>query len=91
MNLLALILILIILIIVYVKINFNNIHIQNKLMKIISKVSLSKDNSILILKIMEKYYLCSSTQSDFKIIENLDEDQVLDYLKCKETVLPKKE
>lgn len=91
MNLFALILILIILIIVYVKINFKNIDVQNKLMKIICKVSLSKDNSILILKIMEKYYLCLSTQRDFKIIENLDENQVFDYLKCKETEPPKKE
>ncbi|HJD00114.1 MAG TPA: flagellar biosynthesis protein [Candidatus Dwaynia gallinarum] len=91
MNVFALILILVLLIFVYIKINFRNIDIQSKLMKIICKISLSKDNHILIVKIMEKYYLCSSTQNDFKIIENLDESQVCSYLNSKKSVLPKKE
>ena len=90
MNILALISILLILIFVYVKINFKNINVQNKLMKIICKLSLSKDSHILVIKIMENYYLCSSTQQEFKIIENLDKDQVANYLNLKESVLLKK-
>lgn len=91
MNVLALITILLILIFVYIKINFKNINVQNKLMKVICKLSISRDSQLLVVKIMEKYYLCSSTQREFKIIENLDEDQIVNYLNLKESVLLKKE
>ena len=91
MNLFALILILLVLIFVYVKINFKGIELQNKLMKIICKLSLSKDNHLLVIKIMEKYYLCTSTNNEFKIFETLDEHEVCNYLQTKRSVLLKKE
>lgn len=91
MNILALIAILILLMLIYMKVNFKNINVQNKLMKIVCKLSLSKDSQILVIKIMENYYLCSSNQNEFKIIENLDRDQVIKYLSPKDNTLLKKE
>lgn len=91
MNLFALVLILIILSFVYAKINFKNFNFNNRLMSIVCKISLSKDNHILVIKIMEKYYLCSSTQNDFKIIEDIDKSELENYLNYKKTILPKKE
>lgn len=91
MNVVALIVILILLVFVYFKVNYKNFYINNQLIKIICKVSLSKDNHILIIKLMEKYYLCSSTQNDFRIIENIDESKIETYFNYKKTMLPKKE
>lgn len=91
MNVVALILILVLLFLVYAKINFKNFNSQNGLVKIISKTPISKDSYILIVKIMEKYYLCSSTQNDFKIIENINGDELNNYLNFKKAVLSKEE
>lgn len=85
------VLILILLLFLYVKLNFKNIYIQGSLIKIICKTSLSKENCILIIKIMDKYYLCSSTPNEFKIIEHLDENQVCEHLNSKRMTLLKKE
>lgn len=91
MNFIALIFILVLLIFVYFKLNLKNIDVQSRLMKVVCKTSLSKDSCILIMKIIDKYYLCSSTQSEFKIIEQLDENQVCEHLNSKRTTLLKKE
>ncbi len=91
MNLLALILIMILLFLVYVKVNFKNFSSQNKVIKIICKTPISKDSYILIVKIMTKYYLCSSTQSEFRVIENVDETELNNYLNLKKEVLSKEE
>ena len=90
MNLLALILILGILLFIYIKLNFRGFETQNKLMKIICKTSLSKDSHILIMKVIDKYYLCSSNQSGVNIIEHLDENKVLEYIDTKKATLLKK-
>lgn len=90
MNLLALVLILVILLFIYVKINFKTVESQNKFMKVICRLSLSKENQMLILRIMEKYYLCCSNQNGVEIIENLDESKVLEYMNMKKTTLSKK-
>lgn len=91
MNFVVLILILVLLLFIYIKLNFKNIDVQGRLIKIICKTSLSKENCILIMKIMDKYYLCSSTPNEFKIIEHLDENQVCEHLNSKRTTLLKKE
>ena len=91
MNLIALVLILVLLVLVYIKINFKNFNAQSGLVKIICKTPISKDSYILIVKIMGKYYLCSSTQSEFRIIENIDGDELSEYLNFKKTVPPKEE
>ena len=90
MNYFVIVLIFVMVVFVYLRINFKNINVQNKLIKIICKVSINKDNHVLIIKIMEKYYLCSSSQNEFKIIENLDEEKVATYIETKKNILLEK-
>lgn len=90
MNVLSLIIILILLVFIYIKVNARGFDFQNKFMKIISKTSLSKDNYIFIIQVMEKYYLCTSNQGGIQIIENLDEAKVLEYMDMNRATLFKK-
>ena len=91
MNFLAIILIFVLVMFVYLKVNFKNFNVQNKLIKVICKVAISKDNYILIVQIMEKYYLCSSSNNSFNVIENLDEEKVISYMSSKKSTLLEKE
>lgn len=51
--------------------------IQNgKYMKILDRMPLSKENSLLITKIGEKGYVISSTQNRVEILKELDEDEL---------------
>lgn len=81
MNVFALILILVILMIVYIKLNFKGMQNQNIFIKVISRAYISKDNYILIVKVMDKYYLCSSSHGGVNLIEHLDESKVLECMK----------
>lgn len=80
MNVFSLILILVILMLIYVKLNFKGIQSQNLFIKVISRVAISKDNYILIVRVMDKYYLCSSSQKGISVIEHLDESKVLECM-----------
>ncbi|BAK80182.1 MULTISPECIES: flagellar biosynthetic protein FliO [unclassified Candidatus Neoarthromitus] len=80
MNVFSLILILVILMLIYVKLNFKGIQSQNLFIKVISRVAISKDNYILIIRVIDKYYLCSSTQRGINVIEHLDESKVLECM-----------
>ncbi|EDS77970.1 flagellar biosynthesis protein FliZ [Clostridium botulinum C str. Eklund] len=51
--------------------------IQNgKYMKILDRMPLSKDNSLLVVKIGEKGYVISSAQGSIKILLELDEEEI---------------
>lgn len=56
-------------------------------MKIIERVSFSKDSSILIVAIGSKYYLISSTNSKNEILKDIEEDEINDFLRNKEDKL----
>ena len=43
-------------------------------------MAISKDNYILIIRVIDKYYLCSSTQRGINVIEHLDESKVLECM-----------
>jgi flagellar protein FliO/FliZ len=45
-------------------------------MKILDRMPLSKENSLLITKIGEKGYVISSTQNRVEILKELDEDEL---------------
>lgn len=90
MNVLSLIIILTILVFIYIKINTRGFEFQGRLMKVISKISLSKNNHILIIQVMEKYYLCASNQEGVQILESLDEARVLEYMDMYKATLFKK-
>ncbi len=88
MNLLALIFILFILLLIYFYVK--NMDQGSRMMKILSRISLSKDNHLMVIKVIDKFYLCSSNQKGFNIIEELEEEKVYEYINGKRTTLFKK-
>lgn len=59
--------------------------IQNrKYIKIIEKTCLSKDSSIILANVGEKYFLMSCTSSHNEILMELDKDEINGYLANKD-------
>ncbi|MCY6354013.1 flagellar biosynthetic protein FliO [Clostridium sp. ZS2-4] len=58
--------------------------IQNgRYMKILDRMPLSRENSLLITKIGEKGYVISSTQNRVEILKELDEDELRKFEESK--------
>ncbi|MFA9398589.1 MAG: flagellar biosynthetic protein FliO [Clostridiaceae bacterium] len=53
--------------------NFQN----GKFIKIIERVNLSKDNSVVLTKLGEKYYILSSSNSNVEILKELTEEEAI--------------
>lgn len=49
---------------------------NNKYMKILEKIQISKDNSILIVKVGEKGYVMSSSSGSLQKIDDLSENEI---------------
>lgn len=76
-----------ILILIYIILKYGGTKMQNiqngRFIKILEKAPLSKDNSILVVKIGEKFYVISSTIKEIKIIKELTLEEVLEIEKNK--------
>lgn len=83
-----------VLFLIYLSLKYGGNKLQNfqngKFIKIIERVQVSKDNSLLIAEIGDKTYLMSSTTSGLDIKRELTEDEIVN-LKAKEEISPIKD
>lgn len=71
-----------ILFLIYLSLKYGGTKLQglqnSKYMKIVEKISLSKDNSLMVVKIGNKGYLISSTNSNVEILQELAAEELAD-------------
>ncbi|AKN33960.1 flagellar biosynthesis protein FliZ [Clostridium carboxidivorans P7] len=69
-----------VLILIYISVKFGGNKLQNiqsgKYIKILERTPISKENSLLVVKIGNKGYVLSSTAGKISIISELDEDEI---------------
>ena len=79
---------LVILPLIYLSLKLGGNKLQNvqngNYMKVIEKLSVSKENSLLVIKIGEQGYIFSSTGTKMEIIKELTEEQVSEIQKSKQ-------
>lgn len=61
------------------KYNISSNIMKNKYMNVMERLSLSKDNSLMVINIGDKYYLVSSCQGRVEILKELDTEEVEKY------------
>ncbi|NMM61445.1 flagellar biosynthetic protein FliO [Clostridium sp. P21] len=70
-----------ILILIYICVKFGGSKLQDiqngKYVKILDRTPLSKENSLLVVKIGDKGYVLSSTLGQINIISEIDKDEIL--------------
>lgn len=70
-----------VLILIYISVKFGGNKLQNiqngKYIKILERTPISKENSLLVVKIGGKGYVLSSTVGNISIISELNEDEIL--------------
>lgn len=70
-----------VLILIYISVKFGGNKLQNiqngKYIKILERTPISKENSLLVVKIGEKGYVLSSTVGKINIISELSKDEIL--------------
>lgn len=70
-----------ILLLLYISLKYGGIKLQKlqngKYMKIIDRIALSKDNSILVVKIGEKAYAISSNSNKIEILFELPKEEIV--------------
>ncbi|WP_027624822.1 flagellar biosynthetic protein FliO [Clostridium lundense] len=69
-----------VIVLIYISIKYGGEKLQDmqkgKYMKILDRLSLSKDNSLLIVKIGDKAYLMSSTNGNVQIVSELSSEDI---------------
>lgn len=69
-----------VLILIYISVKFGGNKLQNiqngKYVKVLERTPISKENSLLVVKIGEKGYVLSSTVGKINIISELSEDEI---------------
>lgn len=70
-----------VLILIYISVKFGGNKLQNiqngKYIKVLERTPISKENSLLVVKIGNKGYVLSSTVGKISIISELDKDEIL--------------
>lgn len=64
---------------------------NGKYIKVLERVSISKDISILLVKLGDKIYVMSSSASGIKELKELDEEEITKFNNIKEETIPQYE
>lgn len=70
-----------ILLLIYISVKYGGNKLQNiqngRYIKILERAAISKENSLLVVKIGEKGYVMSSAEGKIEIVSELDENEIL--------------
>lgn len=70
-----------ILLLIYISIKYGGNKLQDmqngKYIKVLERAAISKENSLLVVKIGEKGYIMSSTSGKIEVVSELDEEEIL--------------